>query len=70
MSSKSSADKSIEVMFRWALSRMSELNSNDRLALYAEYREWIETMHIDTNDNKALFLSYLRTHSIDSDITF
>ena len=68
MFNKSSANKSIEVMFFRALRRMSELNSKDRLALYAEYREWIERIDIDKTENENLFLFYLRDDSIDVDL--
>ena len=60
MSSRQSrALKAVEVMLNGSLTRLDNLNGENRKALYIEYKEWIEVDENNVINDGVLYCNYL-----------
>ncbi len=58
-SMQSGAIRAVEVMLNGSLKQLNELDGKNRLALYDEYKEWLEVGDDNLIDDGVLYCSYL-----------
>ena len=56
---QSGALKAVEVMLNGSLRRLSNLNDENREALYNEYKEWLEVDDNNAINDGVLYCNYL-----------
>ena len=58
-SRKSGALQAVEVMLNRSLKRLNNLKGEDRVALYDEYKEWLEVDDNNVINDGVLYCNYL-----------